>query len=101
MPMAPATDFFEHAGNYYTGHEAEPIPPTYDPEVTIDALVKLVAEPQDEVITGWQGKIANFLHQLMPHAVDKMMAKNTEKAQLEDPPPAPESSGIVHRPAGA
>jgi len=30
-----------------------------------------------------------------------MMAKNAEKAQLGDPPPAPESSRIVHRPAGA
>ena len=30
MPMAHDTSFFEHAGNY-TGHKAEPIPPTYDP----------------------------------------------------------------------
>ena len=58
MPMAHDTAFFEHAGNY-TGHKTVPIPPTYDPKVTVDALVKLVVEPQDEIITGLQGKIAN------------------------------------------
>jgi short-subunit dehydrogenase len=99
MPMAHATEFFEHAGNY-TGHKAEPIPPTYDPQVTIDALVKLVAEPEDEVITGWQGKIANVLHHLMPHAVERLMAKNTELSQLATAPPGPITSGAIHRPSG-
>jgi hypothetical protein len=96
--MAHDTEFFEHAGNY-TGREGAPIPPTYDPRVTIDELVKLVVEPQDEVITGWQGKIANVLHHLMPDAVEKFMAVITEKAQLDDPPAAPATSGNVHRPS--
>jgi short-subunit dehydrogenase len=100
MPMAHATDFFEHAGNY-TGHKAEPIPPTYDPKVTIDALVKLVAEPEDEVITGWQGGVFDFLHRLMPKAIERLMAKNTETSQLEAAPPGPKTSGTVHRPSGA
>ena len=100
MPMAHDTGFFEHAGNY-TGHESVPIPPTYNPKVTVDALVRLVVEPQDEIITGVQGKIANFLHHLMPNAVEKMLAMNTEKAQIEDAPPAPVTSGTVHRPPGA
>lgn len=81
MPMAHDTDFFEHAANY-TGHEAVPIPPTYDPQVTIDKLVDLCINPEDEVITGWQGKVANVLHKLLPGAVEKFMAINTESAQL-------------------
>jgi short-subunit dehydrogenase len=99
MPMAHATDFFEHAGNY-TGHQAEPIPPTYDLKVTIDALVELVAEPEDEVITGRQGPVFEFLHRLMLDAIERMMAKNTEMAQLDKTPPAPVTSGTVHRPSG-
>jgi short-subunit dehydrogenase len=95
MPMAHSTEFFEHAGNY-TGHKAEPIPPTYDPQVTVDALVKLVIEPEDEVITGWQGGVFNFLHKLMPGAIEKMMASNTRKAQFEKAPPAPVTAGNVH-----
>ena len=31
LPMAMETPFFEHAANY-TGHEATPIPPVYDPQ---------------------------------------------------------------------
>jgi short-subunit dehydrogenase len=94
MPMAHNTDFFEHAGNY-TGHKAEPIPPIYDPQVTVDALVKLVVEPEDEVITGWQGGVFNFLHKLMPRAVEKMMASRTRKSQFESPL-APMTAGSVH-----
>ena len=94
MPMAHNTDFFEHAGNY-TGHKAEPIPPIYDPQVTVDALVKLVVEPEDEVITGWQGGVFTFLHKLMPGAVEKMMASRTRKSQFEAPL-APMTAGSVH-----
>jgi len=100
MPMAHDTEFFEHAGNY-TGHKTVPIPPTYDPKVTVDALVRLAVKPEDEVITGTQGKFANILHHLMPHAVEKLMTLNTEKAQLHDAPPAPTTPGTVHRPSGS
>jgi short-subunit dehydrogenase len=97
MPMAHDTEFFDHAGNY-TGRQAVPIPSTYDPRVTIDELVKLVVDPEDEVITGWQGGVFNVLHHLMPHAVEKLMTRNTAKAQLTDAPPAPTSSGSIHHP---
>ncbi len=98
MPMSHDTGFFEHAGNY-TGHESAPIPPIYDPGVTVDALVRLVARPEDEIITGQQGKVANFLHHLMPAAVEKFMASNTKKAELEDALEAPSTSGAVHSPS--
>ncbi len=100
MPMAHSTDFFEHAGNY-TGKKAEPIPPTYDPKVTIDALVKLVLHPQDEVITGWQGNVFDVLHRLMPKAVEAMMTKNTADSQLKNADPEPITSGSVHTPSGS
>lgn len=98
MPMAHSTEFFEHAGNY-TGHEAAPIPPTYNPQVTVDALVKLVVEPEDEIMTGRQGPVFNILHHLMPNAVEKLMASRTEKVQLTDAPPATKTSGNVHEPS--
>lgn len=96
MPMAHDTEFFEHAGNY-TGRAAVPIPPTYDPQVTIDAMVKLVVEPQDESITGWQGGIFNALHKLMPSAIEKLMAVNTESKQMTSSEAAPVSSGTIHQ----
>lgn len=94
--MAHDTEFFEHAGNY-TGRAAVPIPPTYDPQVTIDAMVKLVVEPQDESITGWQGGIFNALHKLMPAAIEKLMAVNTESIQMTSSEAAPVSSGTIHQ----
>ena len=100
MPMAHSTDFFEHAGNY-TGKKAEPIPPAYDPQVTIDALVKLVVEPQDEVITGWQGGVFDWLHRLMPKTVEAVMTKNTADSQLKNAEPGPLTSGSVHVPSGS
>ena len=98
MPMSHATEFFEHAGTY-TGHEAAPIPPLYDPKVTVDKLVQLVAHPEDEVITGGQGKFFNVFHRLFPRMVEAMMADKSHKAEFKDPPPAVASSGAVHEPS--
>lgn len=98
MPMSHSTDFFEHAGTY-TGHEAAPIPPVYEPKVTVDKLVQLVVAPEDEAITGGQGKIFNIFHRLLPRTVEAMMADRAEKALVEDPPPATASSGAVHEPS--
>ncbi len=95
MPMAHSTGFFEHAGNY-TGRESVPIPPTYDPQVTINKLVELTVAPEDEVITGFQGKLFNIFHKLMPGTIEKMMSKTTTKNQIESAEPAPKTSGIIH-----
>jgi short-subunit dehydrogenase len=100
LPMAHSTEFFDHAGNY-TGRESSPIPPVYDPQVTVDKLVELVAEPEDEVITGWQGGVFNTVHKLLPAAVEKLMSVRTQKAQLEEAEPARETSGAVHAPSGS
>lgn len=95
LPMAHDTPFFEHAGNY-TGHKAVPIPPVYDAKVTVDALVKLVATPEDEVITGRQGLLFNVLQRLLPGTMEKFMSSTTNKSQLLDAPPAPISPGNIH-----
>lgn len=97
MPMAHDTGFFENAGNY-TGHESAPIPPTHDPQVTIDKLVELTVHPEDEVITGAQGKLFNIFHKLMPGTIETVMAINTEKSQFENAKPGPVTSGSIHRP---
>ena len=98
MPMAHSTEFFEHAGNY-TGKKAVAIPPAYDPQVTVDAIVGLIEKPEDEIITGWQGGPFSFLHRLLPKAIERLMATNVAQAQLEDAPPGPKTSGTVHKPA--
>lgn len=97
MPMAMDTPFFDHASNY-TGHEATPIPPLYDPQEVIDVIVQLAIKPVDEVIVGTAGKIANVAHHLMPGLTETYMGRQTHKTQIKRAPPAAISEGAVHEP---
>ena len=65
MPTTFDTPFFEHAAQY-TGHEASPIPPTYDPKEVVDTIFGLAADPKDEVSVGTAAKVSNFAHHLFP-----------------------------------
>jgi len=91
------TPFFEHAANHL-GHKSVPIPPVYDPQKVVDVIVKLAADPEDEVSVGPVGKFMTFAHQLAPDLTEAMMARQSHKAMLEKAPPAPDTSGAVQRP---
>ncbi len=95
LPMAHDTPFFERVGNY-TGYKAVPISPVYDAKVTVDALVKLVAMPEDQVVTGRQGLLLNVLHRLIPGTVGKFMAGTTRKSQMSQASTAPHTAGYIH-----
>ena len=95
--MAMDTPFFDDASNY-TGHEATPIPPLYDPQQVIDVLVKLATEPEDEIIVGAAGRITNVSHQIAPAMTEAFMAHQTHKKQIKQATPAPNSAGAVHQP---
>lgn len=97
MPTTFDTPFFEHAAQY-TGHEASPIPPTYDPKEVVDVIVGLATEPKDEVSVGTAAKVSTFLHQIFPGVVEKMMARETKKAQFDKAPRGEETSGALHEP---
>jgi short-subunit dehydrogenase len=98
MPMAHDTPFFDHAANY-TGHEAAPIPPLYDPEKVVDTLLDLAVDPEDEVVVGGAGKFAVALHNIFPGMVEKMMGTETRKEQMEKAAPAGDTKGALHEPA--
>jgi len=97
IPMAMDTPFFEHVSNY-TGHQATPIPPLYDPKEVIDVIVRLATEPEDEVIVGAAGKVAAVAHSLAPGLTENLMAKQVHKSQIEAAPLAPFTSGRVLHP---
>ncbi len=97
MPMAMDTPFFEHAANY-SGHEAVPVPPLYDPELVIDAIVRMVEKPEDEVIVGTAGKIANAVHSIFPGLTENFLGRQAHKSQIEDPPVADPTHGSIHEP---
>ena len=55
MPTSHDTPFFEHAANH-TGKPVVPTPPVYAPERTIQTIVNLATNPQDEVMVGGYAK---------------------------------------------
>lgn len=100
MPTSFDTPFFEHAAQY-TGHEASPIPPTYDPKEVVDTIVRLATDPEDEVSVGTAAKVATFAHQLFPGFVESLMARETRKAEFDKAEPGEHTSGSLHEPMPA
>lgn len=98
LPMAMETPFFEHAANY-TGHEAVPIPPVYDPQDAVEAILRLVEEPEAEVTVGSAGKVATAFHAVAAGVTEKLMGAEVQKVQMEAAPPAPATSGILYSPS--
>lgn len=97
MPTSFDTPFFEHAAQY-TGHEASPIPPTYNPKDVVDTIVGLVTDPKDEVTVGTAAKVFNFAHHLFPGAVEAMMARQTRKSEFDKAERGEVTSGSLHEP---
>jgi short-subunit dehydrogenase len=96
LPTSMDTPFFDHAANY-TGHEATPIPPVYDANDTVDVIVRLCTEPEDEVVVGSAAKFADVMHHVAPDATERVLARQTHR-EVEKSPPAPDTSGNVHEP---
>ena len=62
----------------------------YEPEQVIDALVRLAADPKDEVAVGGAGGPGFVLmHNLFPGLTEHMMAQITDKS-LKKANPAPD-----------
>ena len=99
-PTSFDTPFFDHAANY-TGHKAVPIPPVYDPQEVIDVIVRLAAEPQDEVQVGGAGTVTTVFHNLFPGLTEKLMAKQTHMALVQKAEPAGDTEGGLYEPAPA
>lgn len=97
MPTTFDTPFFEHAAQY-TGREASPIPPTYDPKDVVDVIVPLATNPEDEVSVGSAAKAANFMHHLFSGLVERMMARQTHKAEFQNAGAGEKTSGSLHEP---
>ena len=98
LPMAMETPFFEHAANY-TGHEAVPIPPVYDPQYAVQVILRLAEEPEAEVVVGGAGKVAAAFHAVASGVTEKLMGAEVQTVQ-EAAPPAPATRGNLFTPSG-
>jgi short-subunit dehydrogenase len=98
MPTSMDTPFFEHAANY-TGHEAAPIPPVYDPQEVVSVIVRLATDPEDEIAVGTAGKVVTVAHNVSPGLTEKMMGKQVHKAQIEKAALSQDTRGSLTEPA--
>lgn len=96
LPGAHDTPFFQHAANY-TGHEAVPPPPVYDPEKVVNVIVRLATDPADEVVVGGAAKLMAFAEHVMPAVAEKMMGKEAHKTVRKAPPEEP-TDGTLREP---
>ena len=97
MPVSHDTPFFEHAANH-SGKPVEPIGTVYDPQNVVDVIYELALDPEDEVIVGASGKIADLGERFMPRLTERQMGKRTHKAQMKQNKSAPDKSGSVFEP---
>ena len=96
LPMAADTPFYDHAANY-TGHTLQPFPITNAEEV-VDAIVRLVDRPQDELTVGLSATAAMIAERLSHTVTHSATTAVTQVLQMEQAPDAPPASGNLHRP---
>lgn len=97
MPTAHDTPFFDHVANY-TGHEVQAPQPLQDPEEVVETLVRLARNPADKQIVGADGIVKILLKRVAPATAEKLAARAMHKTQMEEAPPAPDSSGALRLP---
>jgi short-subunit dehydrogenase len=96
MPWATDTEFFNQAANY-SGHRPR-MPMMDDPMKVVDIIVRASVHPREEVLTGWKARGAYWSHRIAPDLTERLAADIAHQAQYESSPPAPATSGAVHRP---
>ena len=97
LPASMDTPFFVHTANY-TGHKPVPIPPVYDPQQVVDAILSLAAKPQDEVSVGTAAVASVFGHSVARLLTEAAMGKETQMALIEKSEPAPDTEGNLYVP---
>ncbi|MDH6466279.1 short-subunit dehydrogenase [Micromonospora sp. A200] len=98
LPATIDTPLFQHGANY-TGRKAVAMPPVYPPERVARAIVNLVRSPRREVIVGPAGRMMVMQSKLTPGLIERMLARQVDKAHLSRDEPAPATSGNVFSPA--
>lgn len=97
MPTSMDTPFFEHAANH-SGHPVVPIPPVYEPEKVIDAIVGVAMNPEDEVIVGRRGKMGSVFGKIAPGFIERKMARKVHRELMEQGSKEGPTTGSLYEP---
>jgi NAD(P)-dependent dehydrogenase (short-subunit alcohol dehydrogenase family) len=85
MPSSMDTPLFQHAKSKM-GVEPYPIPPIYDPMVSVREILRCALEPKPEVVAGRAGGTMIWAYRLFPGLLEKYMGKTAVKSQLTHKP---------------
>jgi short-subunit dehydrogenase len=95
MPWAVDTPFWTHLANY-TGHEPR-MAALDGPEKVVDAIVRAVDHPREEIAVGWKAKGATISEHFAPHPTEGIAAGIQDK-ELGKAPPTAATGGNLHAP---
>jgi short-subunit dehydrogenase len=70
-------------------HEAQPVPPIFQPEIAADAILHAVDHDRREIYVGWPTVKAIVGNKLVPGYADHYLARNGYEAQQTDEPLVP------------
>jgi len=96
-PWAVDTPWFNNAANY-TGHTLR-MPMPDDPQVIVDAIIKVIDNPQEEINPGITAEMALAGSHMMPGTSERMTANTALKYIFHDAPATEKTSGSLHTPA--
>ncbi|RKH48643.1 SDR family NAD(P)-dependent oxidoreductase [Corallococcus interemptor] len=96
MPAAIDTPLWRHTANY-TGWRIRPVEPVYTPERVARTILRVLRNPQDEVMVGGSGKSFSAMHNLMPGAFERTMKSGTDVLHFKNQRQGP-TSGNVFQP---
>ncbi|HSH56041.1 MAG TPA: SDR family oxidoreductase [Candidatus Limnocylindrales bacterium] len=99
MPASIDTNFFQNAANY-TGRKLRALEPVYDPTYVAQHIVKLVDEPQRDIIVGPAGKLMATQHRATPYLYERLMSRFVDRNHLSQEP-TPETQGNLYEPLHA
>ena len=95
MPWAVDTPFWTHLANY-TGHKPRMLG-LDGPDKVVDAIVRAVDHPREEIAVGWKAKGATSSEHFAPHPTEAIAA-NIQDDELRKAPPAPATTGSLYAP---
>ncbi|MBT2582794.1 SDR family NAD(P)-dependent oxidoreductase [Planococcus sp. ISL-109] len=95
LPWATDTPWFEHADNY-SGHVVD-MKPMDDPRDAVEAIIRLIDEPQEVVEIGRKMKSVRLLTRFIPKRTEKRRDQFVKVNGEETPPESPKS-GTLHEP---
>jgi NAD(P)-dependent dehydrogenase (short-subunit alcohol dehydrogenase family) len=79
----------------YSGEFPQPLPPVYDPEVVVKALIKYSKKPEPMVTVGLATKMLVTRGRLMPITTERQLSRITSKIQqTQKPKPAKEEDNL-------